>query len=101
MSGRFFIAGSRFVTFDRETLPISKASFWFIAPAREDDKFACGSDDTSFYLDSLDGMKESAAIKEQGHNYYFGNRVKYICLDDNKGYAVVEGNEYYLNTAIV
>lgn len=95
VNGRLYIAGSHFVTFDRAALPISKARSWFTAPTREDDEFVCGSDDTSFYLDNLDGMKVSATIEERGHNYYLGNRVKYICLDDNKGYAIVEGSENY------
>lgn len=95
LNGCFFVAGSHFVTFDRAALPISKAGSWFLAPIMEDDEFACGSDDTSFYLDKLDGMKLSTAIEERGHNYYLGNRVKYICLDNNKGYAIVEGSGYY------
>ena len=31
--GQFFMAGSHFVTFDREALPSSKAVTWFKAPA--------------------------------------------------------------------
>ena len=95
VNGQFFMAGSHFVTFDREALPISKAVTWFKAPVKEDDEFVSGSDDTTFRLDSLSGMKVSTAIAERGRNYYIENRVRYICIDGTKGYAIVEGNESY------
>ena len=56
VNGRFFMAGSHFVTFDRAALPISKAVTWFKAPAKEDEEFVSGSDDTTFHLDDLSGM---------------------------------------------
>lgn len=37
----------------------------------------------------------SNAIAERGHNYYIENRVRYISIDDTKGYAIVEGSEAY------
>lgn len=95
VSGRFFMAGSHFVTFDREALPIGKALTWFQAPAKEDDEFVSGSDDTMFRLDDLSGMKVSAAVAERGQDYYLENRVRYICIDGTKGYAIVEGSENY------
>lgn len=95
VNGQFFMAGSHFVTFDRTSLPISKAVTWFKAPAKEDDEFVSGSDDTTFRLDDLSGMKVSAAIAERGHDYYLENKVRYICIDGNRGYAIVEGSENY------
>lgn len=95
VNGQFFMAGSHFVTFDRASLPISKVITWFKAPAKEDDAFVSGSDDTTFCLNDLGGMKVSAAIAERGHNYYIENKVKYICIDGTKGYAIVEGSEAY------
>ncbi len=95
VNGRFFIAGSHFVTFDRAALPISKAVTWFKAPAKEDDEFVSGSDDTAFRLGDLSGMKVSAAIAERGHDYYMENKVRYICIDGTKGYAIIEGGEAY------
>ena len=95
VSGQFFMAGSHFVTFDREALPISKAVTWFKAPAKEDDEFVSGSDDTAFRLDDLAGMKVSAVIAECGHDYYMENKVRYISIDGTKGYAIVEGSEAY------
>lgn len=95
VSGRFFMAGTHFVTFDREALPISKAVTWFKAPAKEDDEFVSGNDDTTFRLNDLSGMKVSVAIAERGHDYYIENKVRYICIDGTKGYAIVEGSENY------
>lgn len=94
-NGRFFMAGSHFVTFDRAALPSSKAVTWFKAPAKEDDEFASGSDDTGFCLEDLSGMKVSAAIAERGHEYYLENKVRYISIDGTKGYAIVEGSKAY------
>ena len=93
--GQFFMAGSHFVTFDREALPSSKAVPWFKAPAKEDDEFVSGSDDTTFRLDDLKGMNVTAAIAERGHDYYMESRVRYICLDGTKGRAIVEGSQIY------
>ncbi len=95
VSGRFFVAGSHFVTFDREALPSSKAVTWFKAPAKEDDEFLSGSDDTSFRLDDLKGMDVSSVIAERGYDYFMDNRVRYVSLDGTKGYAIVEGSEGY------
>ena len=93
--GQFFMAGSHCVTFDREALPVSKAASWFMAPAKQEDEFVSGSDDTSFSLHDLSDMNVSAAVAERGHNYYMENRVRYICVDDTSGYAIVEGSKPY------
>lgn len=95
VTGQFFMAGSHFVTFDREAIPANKVVTWFKAPAKEDDEFVSGSDDTSFCLDDLNGMNVSAAIAERGHNYYMESKVRYISLDGTYGYAIVEGSDAY------
>lgn len=93
--GQFFMAGSHFVTFDREALPSKKVASWFKAPVREDDEFVSGIDDTSFLLDDLAGMKLTPAIAERGHDYFIDSKVRYISIDGTKGYAIVEGGEAY------
>ena len=94
--GKFYLAGSHFVTFDREALPKAKAVTWFKAPDKEDDEYVSGSgDDTSFSLDNLKEMKISPEIAERGHEYYIENRVRYLSIDGTKGYAIVEGTESY------
>ena len=94
--GEFFMAGSHFISFDRNALPSVQAISWFKAPEKEDTEYLVGSgDDTSFRLDDLKGMKISPTIAERGHEYYTENKVRYICLDGNHGYAIVEGSEAY------
>lgn len=93
--GQFFMAGDHFVTFDKSALPISKAVAWYKAPDKADEEFISGHDDVTFCLDDLRGMNVSPSIAERGRDYYMENRVKYICIDGNKGYAIVEGSEAY------
>lgn len=93
--GQFFNAGSHFITFDSAALPQGKIVTWYKAPAKEDDEYVSGSDDSSFRLDDLKSMKISAAIAERGHDYYMENRVRYISIDGTKGHAIVEGSEPY------
>lgn len=95
VTGRFFMAGSHFITFDTTALPISKVATWFRAPAKEEDEFVSGSDDSTFNLENLGDMKVSTTIAERGHDYYLRNRVPYISLDGTVGYAIVEGSKNY------
>lgn len=93
--GQFYMAGSHFVTFDPNAIPAEQVTMWFKAPAKEDEEYVSSSDDTVFQLDDLKGMKITDTIAERGHNYYMENRVRYICLDGIRGYAIVEGSESY------
>lgn len=93
--GQFFMAGSHFVTFDRTALPVGKVAAWYMPLAKEEDEFVSGSDDSSFLLEDLSGMNISGAVADRGHEYYMSNKVRYICVDGVKGYAVVEGSEPY------
>ena len=95
VSGDFFIAGSHFVTFDREALPAAKIVTWYKAPLKEEDEFVSGSDDTSFILDDLGEMNVSSSVAQRGHDYYVENKVRYISVDGTHGYAIVEGSEAY------
>ncbi len=93
--GDFRMAGSHFVTLDREAIPVHKLRPWFIAPCAEDEQIVCGSDDTEFPLEELSEMKISPEIAERGHRYYAQSKVVYICVDGTRGYAIVKGSEYY------
>ncbi|MBQ9857725.1 MAG: hypothetical protein IJO77_01855 [Oscillospiraceae bacterium] len=93
--GQFFVAGSHFVTFNREALPCSKVRSWYMAPAKEEDEYVNGYDDTAFRLDALKDMDVSSGVAERGREYYLENRVRYISLNGSKGYAIVEGRESY------
>lgn len=91
--GQFFLLESHFVTFDRAALPGEKAVSWFRAPSEEE--FIRGRDDAEFSIEDLSGLNVSAKIAERGRDYYMENRVRYMCLDGEKGYAIVEGSENY------
>lgn len=92
--GEFYMAGSHFVTFNREVLPSHKVLTWYKAPGNEEE-FVSGSDDSSFYLEHLEDMNVTRVIAERGNEYYIDNKVRYICIDNSKGYAIVEGSEAY------
>lgn len=95
--GKFYLAGSHSVTFDRKALPKTKVITWFKAPDDdENDEYIIGSDeDNVFPLADLKEMKINVEIAERGRAYYFENRVRYISIDGTEGYAIVEGTEIY------
>lgn len=95
VSGRFYSAGSYFVSFDRNALPPEKARGWFKAPRRTEDEYVTGTDDSSFPLQELAAMNARPEIYERGLTYFREDRVRYLCLDGAEGYAVVEGSESY------
>lgn len=95
VKGQFYFAGSHLVTFDREVIPVSKVSTWFHAPAKEGEEYICGKDDQTFRLDDLKNMKVSPEIAERGYDYYMESNVTYITIDDERGYAIVEGSKPY------
>ena len=92
--GQFYMAGSYFVTFDCNALPKSQILTWFKAP--DNDEYISGNgDDTSFALTDFKNFNISHDAMEKGHEYYMENRVRYICLNGTRGYAIVEGTEGY------
>lgn len=93
--GELFIAGSHYVSFDPQVLPVSKAASWYFPPEKEEDEYASGNDESSFYLDDLKGMHASDAILDRGRDYYRSNKVSYLSLDGVQGYAIVEGTHPY------
>lgn len=95
VKGKFHYAGSHFVTFDTNAIPASKIAEWFKAPAKAEDEFISGNDDSSFCMEKLGEMKVSAAVAERGNDYYLDNKVRYISVDGTHGYAIVEGSEAY------
>ena len=95
VKGQFFMAGSHFVSFDRNALPAGTVINWIKAPSDEEEEFVSGNDDTAFLLENLNEMNVSNTIAERGHKYYMENRVRYICIDGTHGYAIVEGSKAY------
>ncbi len=40
-------------------------------------------------------MKITRTIADRGYDYYMENRVKYLCVDGEQGYAIVSGGKNY------
>lgn len=96
VQGRLYLAGSHLVAFDRAVLPRGKVLAWFCATAEnEKEEYVFGSDDEAFALQDLTEMNVSPAIAKRGCEYYMANKVRYICLDGVRGYAIVAGNNIY------
>ena len=96
VTGRFYLGGSHVLSFDPTVLPKEKVLSWFAAPAKEEDEFVSSTDEVDgFYLNDLDSMKIQSHIADRGVNYYLENRVRYLCLEGTKGYALVEGGSTY------
>lgn len=93
--GKLFMAGSHFIAFSPETLPKEKVKIWFIPPQNEDEEIISGNDDSSFSLDNLKEMGIGKEIADRGYDYYIENKVAYLELNRNKGYAIVEGTKPY------
>lgn len=93
--GEFFFAGSHFVTFDRAALPYEQAVLWFRAPLKADEEFVSGSDESSFPLSNLQQMPMLPKAAPQGLSYYADGRVRYLCINGERGRAIVEGSRTY------
>lgn len=95
VSGQMHMAGSHFVSFDAAVLPYEKIRTWYLPPVKLEDEYETGNDDTVIVLDKLGDMKVSQAIWQRGHEYYIDNHVRYLCVADGNGRAVVEGERAY------
>ncbi|MBQ9988403.1 MAG: hypothetical protein IJP30_01510 [Clostridia bacterium] len=93
--GRFYMAGSHFVTLDPHALPIEKVITWFRPPIEEDETYITVTDDRTIDLLTLEGLVVSPKVLERGVSYYKENLVKYLCIDGNTGTAIVEGSNPY------
>ena len=93
--GQMHMAGSHFFSFDGFVLPYEKIRTWYLPPVKPEDEYETGNDDAVIVLDKLGDMKVSQAIWERGREYYVDNHVRYICVDDGHGRAIVEGKHTY------
>lgn len=92
--GRFHVIGSHCATFDPAVLPKSQVRSWFVPPA-EPEEYITGDDGGAFYLADLSRMQITQAIADRGFAYYMENRVKYLCVHGEAGYAIVAGEKNY------
>ncbi len=93
--GEFHLSGSHFITTDENALNYEQIITWFKALTPEDEEFVSSSDDDSFNLNDLSGMKINKATADTGHEYYIENQVQYIGLNNGKGKAIVTGSKPY------
>lgn len=96
VSGVLHMAGSHFVAFEPDVIPFEKVLSWYKAPEKEEVEYVTGNDDTAFSLDDLSGMHIGSEIAERGRDYYLQNKVRYLCIDGNRGRAIVEGTKPYV-----
>ena len=95
VSGKFYTAGSHSVAFDSNVIQKEKIKLWFIPPQSEEEIIVSGNDESSFSLDNLKEMGISETVAERGYDYYIENKVAYLELNGNRGYALVEGTKPY------
>lgn len=95
VKGEFHLAGSHFITTDENALKYEKILSWFKAPENEGEEFVSSTDEKTFELTDLSGMKISSSAAERGHEYYIENKVQYIELDNGFGRAIVTGTKTY------
>lgn len=95
INGRFYFAGSYFLTFSPEALPYKKARTWFKAPDGEDEEYVTGDETEAFDLEKSWELNVSEEIAERGQRYYEENKVSYLCVERDCGRAIVEGTRAY------
>lgn len=93
--GQLFMDYCNYYSFDRETLPKEKVRTWFFPPEKDDEDIVVSFGETSFPLSDLSKMKLNENTIERGLDYYHEGKVRYLCLDKNKGYAIVDGTHFY------
>lgn len=94
MHGCFYASKKHFITFDREAMPRSKATLWFLKP-KDNSNIVCSTDESSFPLSNLDMMGVSRETAELGYEYNSMRKVRYMCVDGDRGYAIVKRDGTY------
>ncbi len=95
VKGKFYAAGSHFMTFDAGALPYEKAAAWFLPPTAPDAEYVRGSGAGETFLLEEFPKKMNAQTVERGGAYYAENRVAYLELAGARGRAIVEGRKPY------
>lgn len=93
--GQLFMDYGCFYSFDKETLCKEKVRSWFFPPQNNDDDIVLSFGEDAFPLSDLNKMLISENAAHRGYEYYREGKVRYICLDKNKGYAIVDGTKFY------
>jgi len=88
--GKFFIADSRYVTFDKEALPYESVLLWFKAPLSEGEEYVYGYDDTVVNIEEF--YDDAGYAPTPPDNY---PEIKYICFDGVKCRAIVGDSHFF------
>ena len=93
--GCFYSAGFHSITFDPAALPYEQFRSWVLPPRTEDEEYAVQFGKEGVPLQHLSDFGFSPATIDRGGEYYCQNRVPYLCLDGDRGRAIVEGSRPY------
>ena len=95
LHGRLYLLGSHLAAFSPEVLPWEKALTWFCAPEETPEEYVVGDQEPDISLEDFSGMDVAPEIGQRGQNYYLQNRVAYLCLEGDRGRAIVKGTHAY------
>ena len=95
LHGRLYLLGSHLAAFSPEVLPWEKALTWFCAPEETPEEYVVGDQELDISLEDFSGMDVAPEIGQRGQNYYLQNRVAYLCLEGDRGRAIVKGTHAY------
>jgi len=82
---RPLLGGERLLFFDRKVLDPEKAALILGVRKDDDDDYYIGSDDPSFSLDNMDGLKLNIQDARYGFRRYLDGEVVFLSLDGTKG----------------
>jgi len=93
--GTFYSAGSHFISFERGAAPREKLRGWFLPPVEDEDELVSGEDWQEFPLGDFGALNISPEVAQRGHGLYADGKVRYLSVDGENGYAIVEGSKPY------
>jgi len=92
--GEYFLAENNLISFDKTAATREKARSWYFG-GEDENEYVVGENNEKIPMDNPDAAEIYPHIKNRGFNYYLENRVKYLSIDADKGYAIVQGTEPY------
>ncbi len=95
VTGELFMAGSHFISIDRDAIPFDKIITWYKAPKPDDEEVIFSTDNETYHLDDLKGLKIDSTTADRGYDYYMENRVVFIEIKKGKARAIVNGTKPY------
>lgn len=96
VKGEFHFAEGHFVAFDPTALPYGKAETWFRCSEINNEDYVSSTDNSTFSLETLEGLKYNQIGLEKGGEIYMENGVEYVELNGTKGKAIVVTSKPYL-----